>query len=512
MKKIICISLIITMLASLFIGCGKKAEDKDISSLIDEAFANIEELEHINLVNITEVKYDNDDSVNSVHTETAIKEAFIGNKDKYEMSTEITVSSMGSEATYETYYKDGYYYTSRYGGMFKTKMESPDAKNYSAHSLINVKYDDMKTVALKDVKEDTSGTEQALKYISFTCKNKMLKKFIKSSIENSGETFAESISIVGSDGEYVINKDGYLTSEKLAVTAKITIDGVESTVTVSSKTTYSDIGKEINPYDPEDSDYTEIKDLSTVIALNSAWVNSTSIYDDSVYIEMDMSTDITQGKNKFGYDREYFRKMSMEQENFAQEVKTVYRTDGVKDNEGMYSKQYYTDGRFYNSSDMYGHKIYSDMDFKTYYTGIYSPSFQTPAHIYTTGMMSDIKSDKSGDETVYSFDLNVNSDEGIAFLQMLFSPYDQFGGDCAAAEKVINTFSGKSYVDKNGMYYKTVVECDILFKFEEGEVTVKCKQELKIHDASEKDISIKFPEFEGYEKMDKADLLGSFSY
>ena len=508
MKKILSLLIMLSMLSVLFVGCGEtELTDSQVSSLLKSAFKKTESLENLTAKNYSEVSYDFGSYVYSSRTENSIREANIGNPEKYEMSSDVVVKSLGAETTYETYYKDGYYYSSRYGGNFKTKMDLDEIKSTTALSLVKVSYDDMKTVATKVAQDDSSGSNEKMTYISFSCKNKVLKQYLLDSIKGSSDN-VESASIKDSDGQYVINEEGYIVSERLSVNAVINVNGEETQSTISVKTVFSDIGDKVNPYDPEDSEYTKVDDLNNVINLyNSMSDVFTSDYLD---MEMDITADIKQDKTETGYKRSYSRKLSTDKENFSQEVVTAYK-EKDEFGKGYGSRQYFTDGTYYSDSDMTGIKLKSDLEFKEFYTTIYAATAKTPAAIYSTGMMKDLESTKSGEDTVYSFSLNPKSSEGVAFLRSLFGPYEQFGGDCEAAETKVKNFVGKSYVNKDGEYYKTVMECDLLIKFPEGEVEVKAEQTVVVNSINKDEIKFSFPKFEGYEKWDKADLLSAYA-
>ena len=119
------------------------------------------------------------------------------------------------------------------------------------------------------------------------------------------------------------------------------------------------------------------------------------------------------------------------------------------------SSQYYTDGRYYQTSDLYSQKIYSVMDFSKFVSGVYMKSGVSPASVYTTGLMKDIKSKKVKEDTVYEFNLNHESEDGITFLSSIVGPYESFGGNFNEAEIKVNSFIGKTYVNSEGYYYKT---------------------------------------------------------
>ncbi len=508
MKRLAALVLSLVIIVLSFAGCAEtKLTDSQISKLLEEAFSNIETLQNINAKSYTEISYDFGSYAYTSQTESTIRESNIGEKDKYEMSTDVVVKSLGSESTYETYYKDGYYYSTRYGGNFKTKLSLDDVQSQSSVSLVKVSFDDMKTVATRTVEDSSSGDEGKYTYINFSCKNKVLRKYMQESFENSNGNI-ESATISGSDGQYVINEDGYIVSEKLSVSAKINVNGEETESVIAVKTVFSDIGEEVNPYDPEDSEYTDVENLENVIQLNSAM---TKVFaSDFLDMEMEIETEVEQDKTLSGYKRNYKRKLSTDQESFLQEVSTAYG-DGKEYGEEYVSRQYFTDGTYYSGSDMTNIKLKSNLEFKEFYATIYAASAKTPAAIYVTGMMRDIKTEKVKSDTVYTFNLNPKTAEGVAFLQSLFGPYEQFGGDCEAAETVVNNFVGKSYVNKDGEYYKTVMECDLLIKFQEGDVKVKSQQTIIVNSTNKNEIKFSFPKLEGYEKWDKADLLSAYA-
>ena len=136
----------------------------------------------------------------------------------------------------------------------------------------------------------------------------------------------------------------------------------------------------------------------------------------------------------------------------------------------------------------------------------------SPASIYTTGMMKDIKSEKVNDDTVYSFNINAESEDGITFVSSIVGPYENFGGNFADAEIKVNSFNGKTYVNSEGYYYKTELSCDILVKFTEGDITMKFNQTINASKIGA-DVKCEFPEFniDEYERMEQSDLLGAFN-
>ena len=513
MKKVLSVIAAISICVSMFCGCSGNAgemSDSKISELINTAFKQNGELDAVNINSKNKVNYSRD--TNSVSTVTTVEkmETSIGNSEKYEMSSEISVEINGNESvSYEEYYKDGFYYTNQYKGNFKTKISIDKLKSGNFGSLTKVGFDDMRTVDVETKAKYTPLNSEPLNdctVITFECKNKALREYLENSLGSEDRTSSD-IEIKSGKGKYVIDGNGYLLYEKLTVTATVNNDGAEATTSVTNEIEYLDIGEDVNPYDPEDDDYTEIDDLGAIAELNSAM--SAALTSNELYIDMDISTDILQDETSVGYERDYLRKFSYSTESFIQETNTVYKSEGVK-GKNYLSAQYYTDGKYYSNSDIYDQKLYSDIDFSSFVSGIYTTTATTPADIYSPSVMKSLTSEDYKDGKVFTFDLNTASDGGQRFLLMLFGPYEQFGGDVSTAEITVNSFSGKSYLDKNGNYYKTEMSCDIDIKFEEGDVHVAAEQTVNIKDSEQaKDIS--FPKFKGYEKMDSAELLSAYS-
>lgn len=511
MKKAISLALVMILSTSFFTGCGSKTlSESEISEKIDNAFTLLDKQKSAEFVHSVSINYDFGSYSYATTTKDEIRESGIGTS-KYEMSDDISVTGMGSTATYETFYKNGYFYTDRYGGKLKTKRAAKEVSGASRDVFFKVSYNDMKTVGIKDTDLSAGVTsdskEQDALAISFTCKVGAMKKYIEDAFNSENRQF-DDISVTGGSGEYVLSKSGRLISQSLRLKAQITADGEESGVTVSYSTAYKNIDKSVDPYDPEDKEYTEIDNLETAQSLQSALYRSLMLND--INMTSKISSDITQQKTKVGYERTYHRIFSGTDKKLLQEVNTKYNASGKAGADYM-SAMYYDGSAYYNRSDMYQHKVYCEMDFNTFFTNIYAEAVKTPADIYLPGMMKDLKSStaKNGD-TVYTFSLQPSSDQGVDFLEMIFAPYEQFSGDCSTAKVTVNSFSGKCYVNSYGYYYKTEMSCDLKLQFKEGNIAVKSTHDIKLSNIG-KVSEIKFPKFTGYEKIDKSDLLSAYN-
>lgn len=512
MKKLLCMALSLLMLVTLFAGCNKNNDDRKIEKLIENATNLNSKLNDLNLSSKTLIYYDYGTTSYSAENSSELLVHNLNESKKYEMSEVVTQKSSSSAniKNYEVYYKDGYYYTNRYGGSFKAKLNAKDAGVENVGSLINIKYSDMRAVGFKTETEDVDQENWGKGYtaITFTCKNSALSNFVNKTTEEDTDSY-EKVKIKKGEGEYVINKDGYLVYEKLEVTALITVEGEEITSKTLSEITYNDIGKEVDPYNPEDKDYVEVDDIETVIAIDSSMSKTLSSND--YVMEMDAKADIVQDKSKVGYTRTFKRQQDMTGNEYAQETFTTYLQDG-KNGETVESSQYFTDGRYYQKSDIYNQKIYCVMDFSKFVSGIYMSAGVSPASIYTTGLMKDIKSEQTKEGSVYNFNLNTESEDGITFLSSIVGPYESFGGNFSDAEIKVNSFSGKTYVNKEGYYYKSEISCDVLVKFAEGDVSMKFNQTIEASEIGG-DVKCEFPDFgkSDYERMEQSDLLGAFS-
>ena len=520
MKKLLCIALSLLMVAAIFSGCNSNSDAAKIEKLIDSAIKQNEKLNDLNLTSKTTMYYDYGDTSYYVENSSDLLVHNLKDAKKYEMSEMVSQKSSSSANinNYEVYYKDGYYYTNRYGGSFKSKLNAKDAGIENVGSLINIKYSDMRAVGFKTETEDenSADTESTQKdnwgegytAITFTCKNSALSSFVNSAAEDDADDF-QDIKIKKGEGEYVINKDGYLVYEKLEVTSVITVEGDEITSKTSSEITYNEIGKEVDPYNPEDKNYVEVESIDDVMAIDSAM--SKTLSSNNYVMEMDSSADIVQDKVKVGYTRTFKRQQNMTGSEYLQETFTTYLDNGKK-GKTLESSQYYTDGRYYQTSDLYSQKIYSVMDFSKFVSGVYMKSGVSPASVYTTGLMKDIKSKKVKEDTVYNFNLNHESEDGITFLSSIVGPYESFGGNFNEAEIKVNSFSGKTYVNSEGYYYKTEISCDVLVKFSEGDVSMKYDQTITASNINGT-VKCDFPELKenDFERMEQSDLLGAFS-
>lgn len=512
MKKLFCLALSIVMMASIFTGCTPENDATKIEKLIENATKLNEKLNDLNLTSKTQIYYDYGTTSYLAENSSELLLHNLNEPKKYEMSEVVTQKSSSSANVnnYEVYYKDGYYYTNRYGGAFKAKLNAEDVGIENVGSLISIKYSDMRAVGFKtETKEtDEENWGKGNTAITFTCKNSALSEFINESAEEDANDY-ENVKIKKGEGEYVINKEGYLVYEKLEVTAVITVNGEEITNKTTSEVTYNDVGKEVDPYNPEDKDYVEVDDIEAVIGIDSS--RSKTLSSNDYVMKMSAGADIVQDETKVGYTRTFKRQQDMSDKEYAQETFTTYLDNG-KAGETVESSQYFTDGRYYQKSDMYNQRIYCVMDFSKFFSGIYMNASVSPANVYTTGMMKDIKAQKEKGDTVYSFNLNAESEDGITFLSSLVGPYESFGGNFSEAEIKVNSFAGKTYVNSEGYYYKTEISGDVLVKFEEGDVAIKFNQVVTVSEIDGK-VKCKFPDFSktDYERMEQSDLLGAFS-
>ncbi len=524
MKKILSIILASVMVIGCFAGCSKseissKYDNQKLQFLLDKAFKKTDALKSVSLHTKSDISFGSDETaLNAISTVTHLLETEIGNNSKYEMSNETAISINGMESSsYETYYKGGYFYTDRYTGNFKTKITSTEIRGDTDSSLTQIKVSDMKSLEVSQkakhdfaVAEDDAGEKISIRdciIVSFSCKNSIIKKQAETSLKNNGTAYTD-LEIISGKGEYVVDAQGYLVSQTLEVEAKVATDGEANIMVVKSTADYLNAGKTVDPFDPEDGDYAETDNLEDIAYLDSAM--SAAIANSELYITMEASADIYANDEVTGYEREYVRKFSSENKKYFQETYTTY-TSKTEKTEPYLSGSYYTDGTYYSASDSHNLYIKSDMDFGTFSATVYSVAATSPADMYFPGIMSSISKEEKGDELVFEFELNPDSQGGINFLGSLFGPYSEtFGGDIEAAEKTIKSFKAKSYIDKNGVYYKTEMACDILLKFEEGDVRVQAEQTVNVHNGNDIGVIV-FPEFKGYESIDSSTLISGYS-
>ena len=156
------------------------------------------------------------------------------------------------------------------------------------------------------------------------------------------------------------------------------------------------------------------------------------------------------------------------------------------------------------------------MDYPTFMANMYGGLQLSPVEYLAPGMMKNLKSELDGKNTVYSFNLNTKSDEGVQFVGSLFGAFVNFGGDLATAKIKVNSFSGKSYVDEDGYYIKSEVSCDLDIEFDSSELEEG--EDNKINIVATQAINatpsvnvkgLKYPDTTDYQKVDKADLFSA---
>lgn len=523
MKKLISLALVMLIALMAFSGCTEDSSEdsSELHSAIKKAFKKTEDLSSVEFYTCSEMSFGEEAAdMNTIKTVSETIESNIGKNEKYEMSneTEMFINDV-SNSTYETYYKNGYYYTDRYMGSFKTKIDAKELRSENDITVPLISVEDMKSLEVKTDSKYTYSlatneleeniSVKGCKIIDFSCKNSLVRKHIEEALENNGTEFAE-VEVIAGKGKYVINKKGYLVSASLEMQANVISDGGSDVTAVRTVVDYVDPGKKTDPFDPEEDVYTEINNLEDIAFLNSSM--STALSSSKLYVTMDGSAEIVSEGNdeKAGYEREYIRKYSSENEEYFQETKTKY-VNGEELSDAFLSGSYYTDGTYYSASDVNKLYIKSAMDFPAFSGVIYAAASTTPADMFAPGMMKSITKKEKGKEFEFSFELNPESEGGIKFIGSLFGPYSEtFGGDIESAEKQVKSFKATSYVDENGVYYKTQMTCDILLKFEEGDVQIKAEQVVNVIDGEKMGV-IEFPKFEGYENMDSSALLSGYA-
>lgn len=490
------------MTASLFCGCGATSTDAAVKKIVETAFEKNSELNDITYKYTNNVTYNRSGSSYYVKTVTDYKGHNLNDAEKFEMSQDrtVTYSTTTNQITNEIYYKDGFYYTDVYSGNFKVKGNPDDFYAVSRGLISGITFDDMRSYSLEE-------NDDGEKTVTFSCKNSKLREFISQT--DSDDDWGD-YEINNGSGIYKVNKKGYLIAEELRVSVSYTEDGEDYTTILVAQAEYTDVGKEVDPYDPEDSEYVLIDSLDDIAALSLAM--SSTLTADSYKMTAQIDIDNIWNSQKPQYKRDYTRIIDTASKVFKQDTVTTYYSDGTK-GDSVTSSQYYTGGKYYNYGELYSVKVYCPMDFDTFYDNIYISNSVTPADIISVGLMKDIKTEKKDNETVYTFGLNGNNDDGINFISSLYGPYDTFDGDFSSAEIEVVNFTGKIYINEKGEYYRTQVQGKIKCTFteddEEYTVITDLSQDIKITDIN-KTLSPSFPKLTGYERTELSELLGAY--
>ena len=241
---------------------------------------------------------------------------------------------------------------------------------------------------------------------------------------------------------------------------------------------------------------------------------TTTINSSELGIEYEGEANVTQKGIEAGYKRKYHKIYSDSNEQLHQTTETDYFENGKKINTLVHG-QYFKDGVYSNRNDSFRKNQYSKMDYQTFMANMFSELQLSPVEYLAPGMMKNLKSETDDDKnTVYSFDLNHESDEGVQFVGSLFGAFVNFGGDVSTAKIKVKSFSGKSYVDKDGYYVKSEVSCKLSVEFDASELEEG--EDNKVEITATETINAKptanvkgleYPDITDYKKVDKADLF-----
>lgn len=510
MKKILSLTLAALLIVLSFSGC-KKTDGSEYKAVIENAFKKTDELSDLEASILNETTFDNGDNTYSTSTKKDYRVHSKADADKFEMSEETNVTTLMTNTEYDQYFKDGKLYTNRYGGNFFTKASPKDTGYFEYSPIINISYDDIKAVSISTASDSSEKSGEEQKIVTFECKAGAMTEIAKSSIGDD-ETITD-IKVTSASGEYQINSDGYLTYQKLKLSVTFTDDDQEYKASVLTSVTLKNVGEKVNPYDPDEDTYYEIDDINTAAELYTAM--TATINSKELEIEFEGSADIKQESIDAGYKRKYHKIYSDSGEQLHQTTETDYFENGKKTNTLVHG-QYFKDGVYSNRNDSFQKNLYSKMDYTSFMANMFGGLQLSPVEYLAPGMMENLKSETKGDTTIYSFGLNAESDEGVQFVGSLFGAFVNFGGDVATAKIRVKSFTGKSYVDKDGYYKKSDVTCELVVEFDDSELqegednklTIVATQTINAKPTANVK-GLEYPDITDYKKVDKADLFSA---
>lgn len=500
MKRILSLTLAALLVATMFAGCSNTPANYE--SAIKTAYKKNKNLTDFNVSTINEVFFDNGTGVYTNTTEKDYRVHALGDKDKFEMSEETTTSTAYNSTEYDLYYKNGKLYTNRYGGKFVTEIAADETEYLNYNPMLDLKYEDMKSLSKGTVSDSSNPENKDYTVLLFECKLGAMTEIAKQTLDDK----YQDIKVVSSKGEYQINPEGYLTYQKLNISVTLTDDGKEVNASLLTSVKFENIGDEVNPYDPDEDTYFEIEDLNDAAKLYSAM--TATLNSSELEIEYTGDGEIKQDDIDAGYKRTYKKIYSDKNEQLHQTTDTDYYENGKKTS-NLFHGQYFKDGVYSNRNDSFQKTIYSKMSYSEFMANMFNGLQLSPAEYLAPGMMKNLSSKSNGeDSTVYSFELNTKSDEGVQFVGSLFGAFVNFGGDVTTAKVKVKSFSGKSYVDKDGYYVKSEVSCKLIVEFDEGKVEIASNQTINAKtSASVKGLD--YPDTKGYDFYDKSELFGA---
>lgn len=249
MKKIVALLLCVV----LTLVAGACAKNVDPKQAYQAAYEKTGQLESTDMTTKFKLNMQQAEQTMDISVQADSKMVKKGEND-LDMQMKLTMGMLGITYEFTMYYTDGYCYVDMLGQKIKAKMDLSKVMEMAESVGKSVK---ITSDMLQDVKVEKDGSDAVFQY---TLKAEDMKKLMQEMMSNIAEDedpFAEEeITFEDIKATSVLNKDGYLSSQKFSFTCKSTEE--DGTITMESENTINNPGQAVTIEMPDFSGYTEV--------------------------------------------------------------------------------------------------------------------------------------------------------------------------------------------------------------------------------------------------------------
>ncbi|WP_367568758.1 DUF6612 family protein [Lacrimispora sp.] len=247
MKKVLALLLTGAMALSLA-GCGGQNAKK----IYDGAAKKTAELDSMDVSSVIAMKMTQGEETVDISMDMDMKISGI-NTDSMKYQADANTNMMGQNQELSMYYENGYYYMDAMGQKIKYAMDldamMEQIKQSTEGSSMDSSY-------LKDIQAKKDGENQNLTYTVDATK---MDSYLQDIMSQMG-TDAEGVTynIKEASGEAVVNKDGYISRQKVKMVFDMELQGEAISMDMDVDSTYNNPGQTVEVTTPDLEGYEEV--------------------------------------------------------------------------------------------------------------------------------------------------------------------------------------------------------------------------------------------------------------
>ncbi|MFT4107638.1 MAG: hypothetical protein QM657_17945 [Lacrimispora sp.] len=247
MKKVLALLLTGAMALSLA-GCGGQNAKK----IYDDAAKKTAELDSMDVSSVIAMKMIQGEETVDISMDMDMKISGI-NTDSMKYQADANTTVMGQNQEISMYYEGGYYYMDAMGQKIKYAMDLDAMMEQIRQSTEGSSMD---SSYLKDIQAKKAGENQNLTYTVDATK---MDSYLQDIMGQMG-TDAEGVTynIKEASGEAVVNKDGYISKQKVKMVFEMELQGQTISMDMDVDSTYNNPGQTVEVTTPNLEGYEEV--------------------------------------------------------------------------------------------------------------------------------------------------------------------------------------------------------------------------------------------------------------